>query len=92
NDVNSRSQEDAHRDPKHDDLQKHNGKKVAAGAAGAAAAGVAGAAAKHHHDKKEAQRHNQNDVNSRSQEDAHRDPKHDDLQKHNGKKVAAGAA
>ncbi|PNY83846.1 LysM peptidoglycan-binding domain-containing protein [Staphylococcus agnetis] len=89
NDVNSRSQEDAHRDPKHDDLQKHNGKKVATGTA---AAGVAGAAAKHHHDKKEAQRHNQNDVNSRSQEDAHRDPKHDDLQKHNGKKVAAGAA
>ncbi|QDW98774.1 LysM peptidoglycan-binding domain-containing protein [Staphylococcus agnetis] len=89
NDVNSRSQEDAHRDPKHDDRQKHNGKKVATGTA---AAGVAGAAAKHHHDKKEAQRHNQNDVNSRSQEDAHRDPKHDDRQKHNGKKVAAGAA
>ncbi|MCO4350466.1 LysM peptidoglycan-binding domain-containing protein [Staphylococcus agnetis] len=88
NDVDSRSQEDAHRDPKHDDRQKHNGKKVAAGAT---AAGVAGAAAKHHHDKKEAQRHNQNDVDSRSQEDAHREPKHDDRQKHNGKKVAAGA-
>ncbi|UXU56216.1 LysM peptidoglycan-binding domain-containing protein [Staphylococcus agnetis] len=89
NDVDSRSQEDTHREPKHDDRQKHNGKKVAAGAA---TAGVAGAAAKHHHDKKEAQRHNQNDVNSRSQADAHRDPKHDDRQKHNGKKGAAGAA
>ncbi|NJH65527.1 elastin-binding protein EbpS [Staphylococcus agnetis] len=50
NDLDSRSQEDAHRDSKHDDRQKHNGKKVAAGAA---AAGVGGAAAKHHHDKKE---------------------------------------